>query len=245
MTGFLASVRSLDEARRVLDAGADFIDLKDPATGALGALAAETQTAIVRFVAGRRTVSATVGDPTEDLTALVRAVRETAARGIDIVKIGFGSSNARLVDYIAELGRQCAQDIALVAVLFADRRPRPDLLSTIADAGFTGVMLDTADKRSGRLRELRSDAALAQFVCRGRSLGLLTGLAGSLQLADIRRLLDLEPDYLGFRGALCHGTQRDASLDPLALRRVRKQIPVQTYKGSKHGLERAQRGRNV
>ena len=33
--------------------------------------------------------------------------------------------------------------------------------------------------------------------------GLLTGLAGSLEAADVPRLLLLAPDYLGFRGALC------------------------------------------
>ncbi|MGH8473542.1 MAG: (5-formylfuran-3-yl)methyl phosphate synthase, partial [Gammaproteobacteria bacterium] len=38
MTGFLASVASVQEARVVLEAGADVVDLKAPAQGVLGAL---------------------------------------------------------------------------------------------------------------------------------------------------------------------------------------------------------------
>ncbi|MGZ8249348.1 (5-formylfuran-3-yl)methyl phosphate synthase, partial [Methylomagnum sp.] len=38
MTGLLASVANLDEARLVAESGADIIDLKNPAAGALGAL---------------------------------------------------------------------------------------------------------------------------------------------------------------------------------------------------------------
>ena len=60
MTGVLASVRSVEEAALVLAAGADFIDLKEPSAGALGALAPETIRAVVAHVAGRRSVSATI-----------------------------------------------------------------------------------------------------------------------------------------------------------------------------------------
>jgi uncharacterized protein (UPF0264 family) len=58
------------------------------------------------------------------------------------------------------------------------------------------------------------------FVATARLNGLLTGLAGSLGLADIPPLAALGPDYLGFRGALCSGG-RESALDPAALAAVR------------------------
>ena len=58
--GMLASVTSVAEAEAALAAGADLIDLKEPARGALGALDLDTVVAIVAAVGGRRPVSATV-----------------------------------------------------------------------------------------------------------------------------------------------------------------------------------------
>ncbi len=43
----LVSVRSVDEARLAAAAGADFIDLKEPSAGALGALPLATVRAVV------------------------------------------------------------------------------------------------------------------------------------------------------------------------------------------------------
>ena len=53
MIRMLASVRDLDEARIVFDAGVDLIDLKQPADGALGALPPEVISEVVGFVAIR------------------------------------------------------------------------------------------------------------------------------------------------------------------------------------------------
>ncbi len=75
MTAMLASVRTLDEALLALAGGADIIDLKDPARGALGALDQATARNIVAAIGGRAPVSATIGD----LPSMVPA--ETARRG--------------------------------------------------------------------------------------------------------------------------------------------------------------------
>ena len=58
----LASVRTLDEALFALEAGADFIDLKEPSHGALGALDHAAVRVCVQAIGGRRPVSATIGD---------------------------------------------------------------------------------------------------------------------------------------------------------------------------------------
>ena len=88
MTGMLASVTDASEAEIAVNAGADLIDCKDPRGGALGALPVSMIDAIRRQVAGRRPVSATVGDLPATAAALVPAVRRIAATGVDFVKLG-------------------------------------------------------------------------------------------------------------------------------------------------------------
>jgi uncharacterized protein (UPF0264 family) len=195
--------------------GADLIDAKEPARGALGALPLETIGEIVATVAGARPVSATVGDLPPDPRVIVAAVREVADTGVDIVKVGLlpGADRNACLPPLAPIARLQQ----LVAVLFADQDPELDLIPRIAGAGFVGVMLDTADKASGSLTTLASPQFLASFVAAARREGLLIGLAGSLHMADIAGLRPLGPTYLGFRGAVCQHSDRVGLLDPLRL----------------------------
>lgn len=219
MTWLLASVRDLEEAELAWAGGAELVDLKDPDRGALGAWPeAELHRAVARL--GERAVlSATTGDLPMAPERLVAAARATAATGVAYVKIGFfrGGDHAACAEALAAVAADGAR---LVAVLMADQGPDLGLLSRLAEAGFAGVMLDTADKRTGGLRRHLDQATLARFVAEAQALGLLCGLAGSLGLTDIPPLAALGPDYLGFRGALCHGA-RTGSLDPRALAELR------------------------
>ena len=222
MTRFLASIASVEELPAVLDGGADLIDVKDPATGALGAADIETIRAIVAEVGGRRLVSATLGDLPMDPALLVAAARRTAAVGVDFVKAGiFRDEDAQAC--IAGLGAVAAEGVRIVAVLFADRAPDFALLDRIAAAGFAGAMLDTAGKGEGTLTDHLPPKRLRAFVDRARSLGLVTGLAGSLRLEHVAPLAALGPDYLGFRGALCAGG-RASRIELKRVRQVRQAL---------------------
>jgi dihydroneopterin aldolase len=224
MTRLLASVTSAAEARIALTGGADIIDLKDPQRGALGALPPQQIATAVRTVAGRRPVSATVGDPPYVVEQLLRTIAATVAAGADYVKMAitrqFADANRPALAQVVNATRPAH----LVAVLFADRDPDLSLIGTLADAGFHGVMLDTAAKKSGRLRDHVDDAALQRFVGHAHAAGLIAGLAGSLHAADILHLLPLGADYLGFRGALCAGGRREAALDATRIAEVRRAI---------------------
>jgi (5-formylfuran-3-yl)methyl phosphate synthase len=222
MTGFLASVTSAAEAEIVLAAGADIIDLKDPHSGALGALSPPAIETAVRAVAGRRTVSATAGDLPMEPRRVADAVARIAGLGVDIVKVGMFPGGDPLA-CIAALARAAARGTRIVAVLFADQGPDLAVIDRLHDAGIVGAMLDTADKHAGGLRRHLGDAVLAEFVMRVSRQGMLTGLAGSLGLADIAPLARHAPDYLGFRGALCKDG-RTSTLDPERVRAVRAAI---------------------
>jgi uncharacterized protein (UPF0264 family) len=218
MTELLISVRSPAEAAIALAGGADLIDLKEPADGALGRLPDAIIAATLAEVAGRRPVSATIGDVPLQPGPVREAAAQLAALGVDIVKIGCFPGDAAAT--FAALAPLADAGTKLVAVLFADAAPDFALIEGCADAQFFGVMLDTADKRSGPLPRHCDRNVLARFTAAARKHGLFVGLAGSLGLADIPGLLPLAPDYLGFRSAAT-ADRRDGPLDAQKLARLR------------------------
>ncbi len=222
MTLFLASVRDEAEAATALIAGADIIDLKEPRRGALGALDRQTTRGIVSLIGGRVAVSATIGNLPMQPEIIREAVMEKAADGIDFVKFGlFPDGDAkRCLDAL----RPVAREVRLILVLFADRLPDFDAVAAAAALGARGVMLDTADKSTGSLIAHLDRRQIGQFVAHAKTHGLIAGVAGSLNAADVAELLALAPDLIGFRGALCLGS-RNASLDPAACATVRALIP--------------------
>src|SRR4051812_39902678 len=66
MPGLLVSVRSPQEALAALAGGADIIDVKEPANGSLGRAEDDVIRAVVDVVAGRRPVSAAMGELVEE-----------------------------------------------------------------------------------------------------------------------------------------------------------------------------------
>jgi uncharacterized protein (UPF0264 family) len=230
MSGFLASVRSAEEALIALAGGAHIVDVKEPSAGALGRVDGESLAAIVRTIGGTRPVSATIGDVALDPDTVVAAVRETAASGVEIVKIGLFDGD--LDGTLAALAPLTSAGLRLVAVVFADRAPDLAILvPRCAAAGFAGIMLDTADKSAGPLTAHLSRDRLARFVAAARGHGLLSGLAGALRLADIPALATLGADYLGFRSALTHGG-RDGGIDLAAVEAVRRALEREVPRGA-------------
>jgi len=138
----LASVRDLDEARTVLEAGVDLIDLKQPADGALGALPADVIREVVAFVAGRTLTSATAGNVEPDAQAVQAAMARIATTGVDYVKVGLFPAGWQQGgrDYAAV--HACLRGLAplagarRIAVMFADLAPPLDLVDAVAAAGF-------------------------------------------------------------------------------------------------------------
>lgn len=221
----LASVVDEREAHLVASLGADIIDAKNPAAGALGALPASIVTAIRSAVPKRIPVSATIGDPVDDVPATVARVREMAAAGADIVKIGL----SKRVGGQRVLAALCGLDIGaarLVGVLLADEEIELDLVAAARNAGFAGLMLDTADKRRAALPDMQTPDALRRFVSATHAAGMFAGLAGALRARHVAELLPLGPDVLGFRGGLCRQGERTSEIDPEAVQAVRRIVPV-------------------
>jgi uncharacterized protein (UPF0264 family) len=220
MTALLASVRSADEAFDAAHAGAELIDLKEPHAGALGGVAMDDITRIVRALRAHyavRPISATIGDlPNHALDEITHRVLDVAATGVDYVKVGVapGPAAADCLRHLADL------PAAVVPVLLSDDGIDRDLAALAAQLGFVGMVFDTANKDGRTLFDCVDAATLAACIAQARSRGTMTALAGSLGWSDLGRIRALAPDIAGFWGALCDEREgRTGRLDP---QRVRK-----------------------
>jgi uncharacterized protein (UPF0264 family) len=224
MTKWLASVLSLEEAQTLAGCLPDILDLKNPAAGALGALPPETVKDITDWATGRCLISATVGDLPMQADKIADAVGQMAASDVDYVKVGlFAEPGLRdCIDQLQPTLKVLRKPV--IAVLFADQSQDISLLGAIKQAGFAGVMLDTAAKNGQGLLDHWTEIALRQFVEASREQALLCGLAGALKIEDIDRLEPLSADYLGFRSALCDRQQRTSTLNPQRAEKIRQRL---------------------
>ncbi len=225
MTGFLASVDNLEDAVTVSEHGVDIIDLKDPSQGALGGLTINAIHDIVDHLWEKSIVSATVGDLEADVSLILEQIGKVADTGVDYVKVGM-FSQAHIDNCLPTFEYHARRGIKIIAVLFAD--VDFDIQETVKackKAHLTGVMIDTAGKSAGSLLLHRELNELASFVQSAKNSGLLTGLAGSLREKDIKTLLPINPDYIGFRTALCKNLKRTERINTEAVSSIRNLIP--------------------
>ena len=221
MTDLLASVRSLHEADIAIAGGCDWVDLKEPNSGALGAVSLDVMRTVVARHGGQRPISATIGDCWNTPALIPERVAAAAKTGVDYVKIGLFAP-AWSLELEAAVRAAVRVMPHLIAVCFAEDPPTFDDVAKLGASGFKGVMLDTANKSQASLTTLMTTAEIADFVTSARSHRLLTGLAGSLQARDVPVLMPLGADYLGFRGALCARGRREAALEREAVVRLRR-----------------------
>jgi uncharacterized protein (UPF0264 family) len=204
----LVSVRGSVEARAAVAGGADVIDAKDPARGALGPVRRDRLAAIRRAVGAVRPVSAALGDAGD---AAMVAAAAAAARGVAFVKLGFGgvTSDAPARSLARAARRGAASATALVLVAYADWRRAPSLapdrlVAVAVDAGATGLLLDTA-RKDAPLFAIESPDAVAAWVAAVHAAGLFAALAGSLSGPDFATARAVGAELVGVRGAACVG----------------------------------------
>jgi uncharacterized protein (UPF0264 family) len=225
MSKLLISVRSPREARAALEGGAAVIDVKEPSRGSLGRARDAAIAAVVRTIAGRRPVSAAMGE-------LVEGLPGYGAAGVAYLKWGLagcrGQSSwpadlARVMARLQETNPSCRA----VAVAYADWQradaPPPEEICRFACTHPCGAFLfDTWRKDGTTLLDWLPRSAIAQLCRTCRKAGVRVALAGSLTAAQIRVLHGCEPEWFAVRGAACHAGRREQAIDPLAVRRLVK-----------------------
>jgi (5-formylfuran-3-yl)methyl phosphate synthase len=209
----LVSVRSAEEAAVALAGGASIVDAKEPEAGALGAVAPVVLTEIRQVVPVRVPLSAALGDVAtpEEIERIFGAIDVPLA----FVKVGFlGVDDPSRVQSLLAMAVRRAELLAarpgVVAVAYADWRraggpPPHSFPALLRDTGAHGLLVDTALKTVGTLRDFLPAGELLALGGALRLHGLGYALAGSLALSDVPLIQGAGADILGVRGAVCDG----------------------------------------
>ncbi|MDX2192099.1 MAG: (5-formylfuran-3-yl)methyl phosphate synthase [Gemmatimonadales bacterium] len=212
----LVSVRDAAEARAALEGGADVIDAKEPASGALGAVAPETLAGIVAALPPGTPCSVALGDAaTVDdarrAARLLHALDDLPSAAPIAVKLAChgladAATWARVVAALVAELPACH----VVAVRYADAGSgdapaASDLLAASADGGARGVLVDTRLKDGTGLFDHWDAEGCRRWIDAARERGLSVALAGSLAGASLARAATLGPDLVGVRGAAAEG----------------------------------------
>lgn len=207
----LVSCASARDAIAAVAGGADIVDAKDPAAGALGPVTFDVFRSIAASVDERCPLTAAMGDATSPASVETDA-RMFASLGAALIKLGFaGVESVASVLALAEaaVGGARSGGAGVVLVAYADRLhdgvSLAALLDVASSAGAAGVLLDTADKRGPRLTELLPPTTLAAWVERAHRRSLAVALAGRLRAGDLPIARRCGADVAGVRGAACTG----------------------------------------
>lgn len=206
----LVSVSDADEAADALFGGADWIDLKQPRDGPLGAVNLAAACEAAATVGGRAPLSAAAGELSDWPNSESRKLLSIPA--ISLIKLGLAGLDD--VPWQSQW-RQAQAEIAaagkqLVAVAYVDfaighAPPPAAILSLAADAGAPWILLDTFDKSGGALLDHMAPLHLVAFLARARAASCGTAVAGRLDHATIRKLPGDLVDVVAVRGAACDG----------------------------------------
>jgi len=153
VTGFLASIKDIREAKLIASSEVDIIDLKNIDDGALG-FVGRNFISKVRKILPRHTLSATMGNHMNpNNSENIENIKFVIKNKIDFLKIGL--FDVGIISEHHELLKQINFiKTKPICVLFADKDFNLDNVEKIIDTGYHGVMIDTYYKDSKSLVEI-------------------------------------------------------------------------------------------
>jgi uncharacterized protein (UPF0264 family) len=216
MPRLLVSVRSIAEARHALAGGAHVIDIKEPNAGPLGKAPDSVCRQILGLVAGRRPVSAAMGE-------LRDAELPSPACRLQFVKWGLADCAAiRRWRKDAEKLR-AALSLRLLActpvfVAYADHdyANSPSVEEAVRwciRSRMPVLMIDTFFKSGKTLLDWLSLRQLSTLTRQCRTGGVRLALAGSLERDEVHALQRVPAEWIGVRAAACGGGRRNGIID--------------------------------
>jgi hypothetical protein len=229
----LISVQSLSEALKIKNCNFDILDIKNPAEGSLGANYPGVIKSITEKVKDVP-ISAAGGDlPGESGTASL-ITYGLAHTGVDYIKLGlYGfkdkESATKMLRESVKAAKLSGKNIKLIAAAYADYKKAgtisPFTLNEIAfETEIDGIMIDTLNKNDKNLFSFLNVDQLKRFVENAKKAGVLSALAGSLRISHLETLKEINPDIIGFRGAVCSGKERITEIDPKKINHLYEQI---------------------
>lgn len=225
----LVSVRNRVEALAAVRGGADWIDVKDPDGGSLGAASSSQIAEVVAAVEGQLPVSAALGE-LADLRQLGGWNLPDLA-GVSLVKIGlWGCDDQRdWPSRVVDLAQSLPTGVSLVAVHYADRvlagsPALEQLLDVASEFGSPALLIDTYDKLQGCLFDYYSPHELRAAFSMARGYSMQCVAAGSLRLEQLSSLVVCQPDVVAVRGAACGDNDRRATISDKRVQQLRHAI---------------------
>lgn len=231
----LVSVRDLEEAKLAFAYNVDWIDLKDPSQGPLGAPSIELADAIANFLDAETTrgdaesPSATFGNSKRsaalgELRNLEMERAIAVASRFPVVKVGLSGLQGEAWErQLAELANQLPKHSSLVPVHYADWRSCGGLglddvirAAELVNAG--RILIDTYAKTGKSLLNFYTMPELKCLAERVEKEDFSLVIAGSLREEHMASLSSLPIEAIGVRGAVCGGS-RDESISESKLLR--------------------------
>jgi uncharacterized protein (UPF0264 family) len=221
-TKLLVSVRNAQEAIMALEAGVDLIDVKEPTRGSLGAADGQIIGEVLNVVAGRRPVSAALGELEQCSSSIA-----SLPAGLRYGKVGLAGCAQdrqwpeRWGAIIETLRRSSTQP---VAVVYADWEtagsPSPGEVLQCAQEFLVGtVLVDTFDKSLPGLTKLWTMTRICSLVEAAHAGKMEMVLAGKISMNDAAGLKQIGADYVAVRSAVCQ-PDRNGTLDGGLLRQL-------------------------
>ncbi len=219
----LLSIVSLEEANIVVRYRPDILDIKNPSEGSLGAQFPWILKDISEAVKDTGILcSATLGDlPYKPGTAALAAFG-AASCGVGYIKAGlfgvqtFEEAYQMMVSIVRSV-RMVDSRALVVASGYADFNrfgglPYTELVKAASQANADVVMLDTAIKDGKTLFDAMTYDEIKKFINLAKDQNLLVALAGSIKQEHLKTLVELNPDIIGIRGAVCEAGKRTNTL---------------------------------
>ena len=211
----LVSVKNAAEAKLALNAGVDWIDLKNPDAGPLGAPSPSTAAAVAEELEAHDYKSAALGEfcDTDE-----NRLHEIASL-FPVAKMGLADcGNSNWENQFSEYSILCqAADCQLVPVVYADwercNAPSPSTVANFAvNSKSQHLLIDTFHKDERRLLDYLSETELGDLIELLNRQQVSVVVAGQLTWQMTERVIQNFDIYaVAIRGAVCEN-DRKASL---------------------------------
>lgn len=206
----LVSVRDAQEAELCLQAGVDWVDLKEPTAGSLGMPQVQSAQQVAKLLADHPRRSVALGELRDLQSKSLLQSASQLCQLFPIAKVGLQGvkDQADWQDQLHGLAQQFSAK--LTPVIYADwkRCDAPEPMQVVAWAQSHAsrfLLIDTYFKDGQRLLDHFSRQQLESLLEEADQFGTKVVLAGSLSMDDIPTLIDLPCAALAVRGAVCDG----------------------------------------
>ncbi|VTU01592.1 Uncharacterized protein OS=Blastopirellula marina DSM 3645 GN=DSM3645_23711 PE=4 SV=1: DUF556 [Gemmataceae bacterium] len=227
-TGLLVSVRSADEVAAALAGGADLIDVKEPAKGALGPAEAEVVASVIDAVKGKVPVSAALGEWSPN--ALTEAHWHMELK-LNYVKWGLANyaPTPGWGEDLLDTRRELPVGTEMVAVAYADWEraksvPPVELAKFAKRFRFKAFLLDTCVKDSKTLLDFMKPDEIQELVESLQRVYTTVAIGGSLRPEHLKPLKNVTPDFYAVRSSVCAAGKREGVIDEARVKKWKDTI---------------------